>query len=27
VLPRNVIAKLLPPDRVGEIEHEKRPTL
>jgi guanosine-3',5'-bis(diphosphate) 3'-pyrophosphohydrolase len=27
VLPRNVIAKLLPPDRVGEIEQEKRPTL
>ena len=27
VLPRNVIAKLLPPDRVGEIELEKRPTL
>lgn len=27
VLPRNVIAKLLPPDRVGEIEEEKRPTL
>jgi GTP pyrophosphokinase len=27
VLPRNVIAKLLPPDRLGEIEQEKRPTL
>ena len=27
VLPRNVIAKLLPPDRVGEIEQDKRPTL
>jgi GTP diphosphokinase / guanosine-3',5'-bis(diphosphate) 3'-diphosphatase len=27
VLPRNVIAKLLPPDRVGEIEQEKRPSL
>jgi guanosine-3',5'-bis(diphosphate) 3'-pyrophosphohydrolase len=27
VLPRNVIAKLLPPDRQGEIEQEKRPTL
>jgi GTP diphosphokinase / guanosine-3',5'-bis(diphosphate) 3'-diphosphatase len=27
VLPRNVIAKLLPPDRAGEIEQEKRPTL
>jgi GTP pyrophosphokinase len=27
VLPRNVIAKLLPPDRVGEIEQEKRLTL
>jgi guanosine-3',5'-bis(diphosphate) 3'-pyrophosphohydrolase len=27
VLPRNVIAKLLPPDRVGEIEQERRPTL
>jgi GTP pyrophosphokinase len=27
VLPRNVIAKLLPPDRVSEIEQEKRPTL
>src|SRR6266404_95778 len=27
VLPRNVIAKLLPPDRVGELEQEKRPTL
>ena len=27
VLPRNVIGKLLPPDRVGEIEQEKRPTL
>ena len=27
VLPRNVIAKLLPPERVGEIEQEKRPTL
>jgi guanosine-3',5'-bis(diphosphate) 3'-pyrophosphohydrolase len=27
VLPRNIIAKLLPPDRVGEIEQEKRPTL
>jgi GTP diphosphokinase / guanosine-3',5'-bis(diphosphate) 3'-diphosphatase len=26
-LPRNVIAKLLPPDRVGELEQEKRPTL
>ena len=27
VLPRNVIAKLLPPDRAAEIEQEKRPTL
>jgi guanosine-3',5'-bis(diphosphate) 3'-pyrophosphohydrolase len=27
VLPRNVISKLLPPDRAGEIEQEKRPTL
>jgi GTP diphosphokinase / guanosine-3',5'-bis(diphosphate) 3'-diphosphatase len=27
VLPRNVIAKLLPPDRASEIEQEKRPTL
>lgn len=27
VLPRNVIAKLLPPDRAGEVEQEKRPTL
>lgn len=27
VLPRNVIAKLLPPDRVAEIEQEKRPTI
>jgi GTP pyrophosphokinase len=27
VLPRNVIAKLLPPDRAREIEQEKRPTL
>jgi GTP diphosphokinase / guanosine-3',5'-bis(diphosphate) 3'-diphosphatase len=27
MLPRNVIAKLLPPDRVGELEREKRPTL
>jgi guanosine-3',5'-bis(diphosphate) 3'-pyrophosphohydrolase len=27
VLPRSVIAKLLPPDRVGEIEQEKRPSL
>jgi guanosine-3',5'-bis(diphosphate) 3'-pyrophosphohydrolase len=27
VLPRNVMAKLLPPDRVAELEHEKRPTL
>jgi guanosine-3',5'-bis(diphosphate) 3'-pyrophosphohydrolase len=27
VLPRNVIAKLLPPDRQSEIEQEKRPTL
>jgi GTP diphosphokinase / guanosine-3',5'-bis(diphosphate) 3'-diphosphatase len=27
VLPRNVMSKLLPPDRVGELEQEKRPTL
>jgi len=27
VLPRNLIAKLLPPDRAAEIEQEKRPTL
>ncbi|MFY9572465.1 MAG: bifunctional (p)ppGpp synthetase/guanosine-3',5'-bis(diphosphate) 3'-pyrophosphohydrolase [Blastocatellia bacterium] len=27
VLPRNVIAKLLPPDRLAEIEQDKRPTL
>jgi GTP pyrophosphokinase len=27
VLPRNVIAKLLPPDRAAEIEQEQRPTL
>lgn len=27
VLPRNVIAKLLPPDRAAEVEQEKRPTL
>lgn len=27
VLPRNVIVKLLPPERLSEIEHEKRPTL
>jgi GTP diphosphokinase / guanosine-3',5'-bis(diphosphate) 3'-diphosphatase len=27
VLPRNVIAKLLPPERAAEIEQEKRPTL
>ncbi len=27
VLPRNVIAKMLPPERVAEIEHEKRPSL
>src|SRR5215510_9227081 len=27
VLPRNVIAKLLPPDRAAELEQEKRPTL
>jgi GTP diphosphokinase / guanosine-3',5'-bis(diphosphate) 3'-diphosphatase len=27
VLPRNVMAKLLPPDRVAELEQEKRPTL
>ena len=27
MLPRNVIAKLLPPDRVGELDQEKRPTL
>jgi GTP pyrophosphokinase len=26
-LPRNVIAKLLPPERAGEIEQEKKPTL
>ncbi|HKV38873.1 MAG TPA: bifunctional (p)ppGpp synthetase/guanosine-3',5'-bis(diphosphate) 3'-pyrophosphohydrolase [Blastocatellia bacterium] len=26
VLPRNVIAKLLPPERAGEIEQEKKPT-
>jgi GTP diphosphokinase / guanosine-3',5'-bis(diphosphate) 3'-diphosphatase len=25
-LPRNIIAKLLPPDRVGELEQEKRPS-
>ena len=27
VLPRNVIAKLLPPERAAEVEHEKRPSL
>jgi GTP pyrophosphokinase len=27
VLPRNVLAKLLPPDRVSELEQEKRPTI
>jgi len=27
ILPRNVMSKLLPPDRVGELEQEKRPTL
>ena len=27
VLPRNVIAKLLPPERVAEVEQEKRPSL
>ena len=27
IMPRNVIAKLLPPERAGEIEDEKRPTL
>jgi GTP pyrophosphokinase len=27
MLPRNLIAKLLPPDRVAELEREKRPTL
>jgi GTP pyrophosphokinase len=27
VLPRNVLAKLLPPDRVAELEQEKRPTI
>ena len=27
VLPRNVISKLLPPERAAEIEHEKRPSL
>lgn len=27
VMPRNVIARLLPPDRAGEMEHEKRPSL
>jgi GTP pyrophosphokinase len=27
ILPRNVMSKLLPPDRVGELEEEKRPTL
>jgi len=27
VLPRSVIAKLLPPDRAAEVEQEKRPTL
>jgi GTP pyrophosphokinase len=27
VLPRSVIAKLLPPERAGEIEQEKRPSL
>jgi GTP pyrophosphokinase len=27
VMPRNVIARLLPPDRASEIEHERRPTL
>jgi guanosine-3',5'-bis(diphosphate) 3'-pyrophosphohydrolase len=27
MLPRNIIAKLLPPDRVAELEQEKRPTL
>ncbi|HET9531233.1 MAG TPA: bifunctional (p)ppGpp synthetase/guanosine-3',5'-bis(diphosphate) 3'-pyrophosphohydrolase, partial [Blastocatellia bacterium] len=27
VLPRNVIAKLLPPERAGEVEQEKRPSL
>jgi len=27
ILPRNVIAKLLPPDRVTELEHEKRPSI
>ncbi|HEV8483669.1 MAG TPA: bifunctional (p)ppGpp synthetase/guanosine-3',5'-bis(diphosphate) 3'-pyrophosphohydrolase [Blastocatellia bacterium] len=26
-LPRNVIAKLLPPERAGELEQEKKPTL
>src|ERR1700759_3172776 len=26
MLPRNVIAKLLPPDRAGELEQEKRPS-
>ncbi|HSE96705.1 MAG TPA: bifunctional (p)ppGpp synthetase/guanosine-3',5'-bis(diphosphate) 3'-pyrophosphohydrolase, partial [Blastocatellia bacterium] len=27
ILPRNVIAKLLPPERAGEVEQEKRPSL
>jgi GTP pyrophosphokinase len=27
LLPRNIIAKLLPPDRAGEIEESKKPTL
>ena len=27
MLPRNIIAKLLPPERVAELEQEKRPTL
>jgi len=27
ILPRNVMSKLLPPDRVGELEQQKRPTL
>jgi guanosine-3',5'-bis(diphosphate) 3'-pyrophosphohydrolase len=27
ILPRNVMSKLLPPDRVGELDQEKRPTL
>jgi len=27
VLPRNVMSKLLPPDRVAELDQEKRPTL